>query len=81
MKKKDIPNYNRLFESSVNALQCAFNEYTYWQSLYWKSLFVNSNGDYSILGDYEKINSNISKACTEVLRLKAEVEKYRELKD
>ena len=80
-KKKPKPNYDILFQSAVNALQIAYQEYkkAVIESLKWTS--YDKDGHFCILGDWEARNENVKNIERKIALASAEVEKYRRLRE
>lgn len=80
-RKEPTPNYDLMFKSAVYALQIAYAEYkkAVIEELRWT--FFDNEGHFSVLSEYEKRAKKTNDAEKEVVRLREEVDKLRELKD
>jgi hypothetical protein len=78
-RKKTKPNYELLFKSAVTGLQIAYDGYKTARRKELEMTWVGMDGRFVELNGIGDVRVKASKYLHEVERLKAEVEKYREL--
>ena len=78
-KKEPTPNYELLFESSVEALQIAYGKYKTLRKKELECTWVGMDGRFCELKGIGDIRVKASEYLHDVERLKSEVEKYRNL--
>lgn len=77
-KRQIEQDYDIVFNSSVCALQQAYNKYKRLLNDYMKYTFYDNNGCFSIVSGYEDRAGSIMQAEKEWKRLVHEVEHYRQ---
>lgn len=75
--KHQEPNYTRLFESSVIALQSTFSEYKKALNDCLKWQFFNNEGEFCVAGGYGERAEKVVYLAKEIERIIADVEFYR----
>ena len=78
-RKKTEPNYELLFKSAVTGLQIAYDGYKTARRKELEMTWVGMDGRFVELNGIGDVRVKASEYLHEVERLKAEVEKYREL--